>query len=398
MSDYKALPTAALHALARERIRGHRPTWVEVNLSNLAHNLAVVRRCVGPGVRILAVVKADAYGHGTVPVARALERSGVEWLGVALPEEGVALREAGITCPVLCLGGFWRDQEEALLDYNLTPVIYRLDMLETLDRAAGERNLVVDYHLKVDTGMGRLGVPFAEFPALVSQLKRFSHLYLDGLLTHIASADDPKYASFTREQISRYRAALAMIEAAGFRPAFRHLASSAAAAGWPDARENLVRPGALLYGLAGGIVEDPSKLSDLRPVMSLHSRITQLKTVPAGSYLGYGCTFQTTRRTRVATLPVGYDDGYHRAHSNRAQVIVRSKLAPVAGRVSMDITLVDVTDVPDAGLGDEVILMGERDGLAIRAEDLAADIGSVPYEVVCSISGRVPRIYRGAVE
>lgn len=398
MTDYKALPTAALHALARERIKGHRPTWVEVNLGCLVHNLEVVRRCVGAGVRILAVVKADAYGHGTVPVARTLEKSGIEWLGVALPEEGVALREAGITCPILCLGGFWRDQEEAILDYNLTPVIYRLDMLETLDRAAGERNLVVDYHLKVDTGMGRLGVPYDEFPAFVSQLKKFSHLFLDGLLTHIAAADDPEFAAFSREQTARYRVALALIDAAGFRPTYRHIANSAAAAGFPEARENLVRVGALLYGLARGIVANPSALADLLPVMSLHSRITQLKTVHAGSYLGYGCTFKAMRETRVATLPVGYDDGYHRAHSNRAQVIVRSRLAPVVGRVSMDITLADVTDVPEVELGDEVLLMGQRDGLSIRAEDLAAEIDTVPYEVVCSISGRVPRIYRNEPE
>lgn len=394
VTDYKALPTAALHALAREKIRGHRPTWVEVNLTRLLHNFEVLRKCFGQGVRLLGVVKADAYGHGTVPVARALQEAGVDWLGVALPEEGVALREAGITCPILCLGGFWRNQEEAILDYNLTPVIYRLDMLETLDQAAGERNMVVDYHLKVDTGMGRLGIPFDSFPAFISQAKRFSHLYLDGLLTHISAADDPEFAEFTREQIARYHTALAAVDAAGFRPTYKHVANSAAAVEYPGSRENLVRVGALLYGLSRDIVLSPEPVKDLLPVMSLHSRITQLKTVPRGSYLGYGCTFRTMRETQVATLPVGYDDGYHRAHSNRARVIIRSCFAPVVGRVSMDVTLVDVSDVPGAELGDEVVLMGQRGGLSITAEELAAEIGTVSYEVVCSISGRVPRFFR----
>jgi alanine racemase len=396
--DYKSLPTGALHAIVREHIRGHRPTWAEINLANLVHNFKTVKRHVGEKVKVMTMVKADAYGHGSIRVARALEPAGVDWFGVALPEEGVALREAGITAPIMCCGGFWADQETSIIEFNLTPVLYRVEMVAALDEAARQAGVVVDYHLKIDTGMGRLGVPYWELQSFLDQIKRFNHVYLDGLLTHFASIDDPNQDDFTKEQTRRFDSAVRTVATAGFKPNYFHMSNSAGTYTHPEAWGNLVRTGGLIYGLWRDTTSPGEELLDLKPVLSLHSRITHLKEVPIGQHLGYGCTFTTTRPSKIATLPVGYDDGYRRDLSNNAQVMVLSAagalLADVVGRISMDRIMVDVTDVVGVTLGNEVILLGERDGISITAEDLAARINTISYEITCNISGRVPRIYQ----
>jgi alanine racemase len=370
-----------------------RPTWAEIDLGALASNFHIVKERVGPNVNVMAVVKANAYGHGAVECARRLEGEGADWFGVALPEEAIDLRQAGVTQPVLCLAGFWEGQAAACLQHKLVPSVYRLDMIDAIDSAARERGEVADVHVKVDTGMGRLGVRFDEFPDFVDGLARFKNIRVDGLMTHFAAADEPSCGPLTQDQIQRFEHALGVLRARGYQPTYRHLANSAGIFGQPGAWGNMVRPGGVLYGLWRDILDPNDRNQKLQPVMSLHSRITLLKWVPAGETVGYGCTFEASSKTLVATVPVGYHDGYMRALSNRGHAIIRGVPATVIGRISMDLTLIDVTSVPGVQLDDEVILMGHDQRHAITAEDLARTAGTLSYEVTCGISERVPRVY-----
>jgi alanine racemase len=339
----------------------------------------------------MPALKADAYGHGAIECAHSLVRAGAEWFGVALPEEGLKLRDAGIATPILCLGGFWEGQEQSLIARRLTPVVFRLDLLERLDRAAKSAGSRADYHLKVDTGMGRLGVPFSELASFLESASRFENLRLDGVMTHLASADsDP---AFTEKQIAAFEQAVEMVRARGHRPTWIHEANSAGAHAYPQSRGNLVRLGGVLYGLWRDVTNKSVAPLDWRPVMSLSTRIAFLKTVAQDSPLGYGGTFVTKRESRIATLPIGYEDGLRRVLSNCGQVIVRGQLAPIVGRVSMDLTLVDVTDIHDAAVGDDVVIIGDQGANQITAEGIAAQIGTISYEVTCGVSERVPRVY-----
>jgi alanine racemase len=372
----------------------HRPTIAEINLDNLIHNFRVTRAALGDGVAIMPALKADAYGHGAVECARALERAGAEWFGVALPEEGLKLRDAGIATPILCLGGFWEGQEQSLIEGRLTPVVFRLDLLDRLDSAGRNVGARLDYHLKVDTGMGRLGVPFSELDDFLEGAARFENVRLDGLMTHLASADSNP--EFTEQQTATFEKAVEIVRARGHRPSWIHQANSAGAHAYPRSHGNLVRLGGVLYGLWRDVTNPSVPPLDWRPVMSLRTRITFLKTVPQGSPLGYGGTFVTTRESRIATLPIGYEDGLSRMLSNRGEVIVRGLLAPIVGRVSMDLTLVDVTDIHEAAVGDDVVVIGDQGANQITAEGIASQIGTISYEVTCGISERVPRAYIGA--
>jgi alanine racemase len=281
------------------------------------------------------------------------------------------------------------------LQQRLTPVVYRLDMIESLDRAASVEGVVVDVHIKIDTGMGRLGVRSDDLRQFCEALARFPNLRVDGLMTHLASADDPTQEDFTRAQLERFQRAIDLFRERGFAPTYIHAANSAATFAFPTARGNIVRPGGALYGFQRDVLPPNIRAPQLRPVMSVRSRIMLLKTVPSGEKLGYGGTFQTVRESLIATIPIGYDDGYRRAFSNRSRVIMGGTLAPVVGRVSMDLTLIDVTDVPGVSLHDQVTLLGCAGELSVSAEDLAALAGTISYEITCGISSRVPRIYRG---
>lgn len=371
-----------------------RPTWAEIDLEALASNFSVVRQRVASGVKVMAVVKADAYGHGAAECARRLEAEGADWFGVASPEEGVALRRAGVTRPVLSFGGFWEGQAEVCLGERITPVVYRLDMAEALDRAARDAGQVAEVHVKIDTGMGRLGARHEGARELAARLAELKNLRVEGLMTHFAVADEPARDCFTLEQVTRYRAALAAFRAHGHSPVHEHMANSAAAFAHPETWGNMVRPGGVLYGLWRDVLPAGTADPGLRPVMTLRSRVTLLKRVARGETLGYGCTFEASRETLVATLPVGYHDGYARALSNRGRVVVRGQYAPVVGRVSMDLTLVDVTDVEGVQLGDAVTLLGADAGLSLPAEDLARTAGTISYEITCGVSQRVPRVPR----
>jgi alanine racemase len=374
------------------KLSGQRPTWAEIDLHALASNFHWVRERVGSSVKVMAVIKANAYGHGSVACARRLAKEGADWFAVAMPEEGVELREAGIEQPVLCLGGFWEGQEQLCIKEALVPVVYRLDMIEALDRAASDAQTVVDVHLKVDTGMGRLGVRFDELREFADALRRFRNIRVDGVMTHFAAADNPELDSFTDEQIARFRQAVEILRERGQRPTYEDMANSAGTFAHPSSWGNLVRPGGILYGLWRDILPPTAEASQLRAVLSFHSRITLLKRVHKGETLGYGCTFKASREMVVAILPVGYNDGYVRRLSNRGRVIVRGHYAPVVGRISMDLTIIDVTDVPGVSLNDHAILIGDDATLSVTAEDLAKIAGTLSYEITCGISSRVPRI------
>lgn len=359
----------------------------------MASNYRAVRKLVGPNVKIMAVVKADAYGHGAVECSRTLVDEGTDWLGVALPEEGVELREAGVQAPILCMGGFWPGQERLCLHFNLTPVVYRLDMCEAIDRAARDRGVIADVHLKVDTGMGRLGVRYDEANEFLDSLRNFEHIRLDGLMTHFAAADDPDQECFTSDQVNRFQNVARSLRERGFNPTYEDLANSAATFASQDSWGNMIRPGGVLYGLWRDILPPNVEAGPFRPAMALRSRVALLKWVPRGDLLGYGCTFEASRRTRVATVPVGYHDGYVRGVSNRGRVILRGTLVPVVGRISMDLTILDVTDVPEVEVGDHVTLLGEDNGLSVQAEEIAKTAGTLSYEITCGISRRVPKVY-----
>jgi alanine racemase len=371
-----------------------RPTWAEIRLDTIVHNFQQIRNLLPPEVKILAAIKADAYGHGAIPIAQVLSQAGIDWLGVAIPEEGVQLRRAGINTPILCLGGFWqKEQARECVNYQITPVLYRQDMLATLAEVTPAPHQPVAYHLKVDTGINRLGLPAHELDDFLAQALAYPQLQLEGLLTHLASADETDKDDFTATQILHFQQITQQVNQQGFEPTYYHLANSAGTQAWPSAHGNLVRIGGLLYGFQDTL-NPRAPIPAIKPVLSLHSRIILLKKVPSQTPLGYGNTFYTTRESLIATLPIGYEDGWRRALSNRGKVLIKGHFAPIVGRVSMDLTLVDVTDIPTVSLGDEALLIGESQGQEIRAEEVATLTDTISYEVTCALTTRVTRIYR----
>ncbi|MGZ3513919.1 MAG: alanine racemase [Thermodesulfobacteriota bacterium] len=368
-----------------------RPTVGEVDLGALEFNYWQIRKRIPKGVKLLAVVKADAYGHGAIPVSLKLENLGVEYLGVAIPEEGVELRKGGVKAPILVLGGIFGEEGDQIFRFRLTPVIFRKDSLKALSREAGRRRKKVKVHLKVDTGMGRLGVPFNLWPDFLEEVKRFPKIEIEGILSHFSMADEEK--DFTQNQWRSFQKAVDMAEEMGITCQCLHMASSATVTALPAYSSKLVRPGIMLYG------SYPSPrlraLISLKPVMALKTRIHFLKWVPLGTRISYGGTFTAKRESLIATLPIGYADGYSRRLSNRGEVLIHGRRAPVVGKVCMDFIMVDVTDIPHVSLGDEVVLMGKQGKEQITPEEIADKIDSIPYEVLCSIGKRVRRIYKG---
>lgn len=373
-----------------------RPTWAEINLENLASNFMAVKNYINQPIEFMAVVKADAYGHCAVECAKKLENAGVDWLGVALPEEGLELRQSGITKPILCLGGFWVGQEKLLLENNLTPVIFQSEKAEILDRAAEKMNTTAKAHIKIDTGMGRIGIRFDELRYFIEKVKFLKNVRFDGIMTHFAAADRLEERKFTELQIERFKKAVELFERNGFEFTYKDLANSPASVAYPDSYGDMVRLGGILYGLGDDVLPDWVEKPELKPVLTLYSKITFLKKIKKSETLGYGRTFRAERDSVIATIPIGYQDGYRRGLSNRGRVIVNGNYAPVVGRISMDWTLLDVTDIPDIKIGDRVILIGEQDGLKITAEELAEKTDTISYEITCGIDRRVERIYVGS--
>ncbi len=374
-----------------------RPTRAEVDLGALVRNVRTLRSAA-PGTALLAMVKADAYGHGATLVAPALEAEGVELLGVALIEEGLALRAAGVGAEIVVLGGAYEGGWAALVEANLTPAVFREDHLEALVAAARRLGSKPRAHLKVDTGMARLGALPDEVPVLLARARALG-VDIEAVMSHFANADLSD-AGITTEQMRRFETVLAQVYAGGFRPRWRHLANSAAMIGLAPTRDgrvfNLVRPGLALYGLSPAPWIVPPR--PLEPVLSWKTAVVHLKTVPTGTPVSYGGTWTSQRQTRLATLPVGYADGYPRRLSNLAQVLVRGQRAPVVGRVCMDLCMVDVTDVGGASLGDEVVLLGHQGRETLGAVEVAGWLDTIPYEVLCGVGARVPRVAVHTVE
>jgi alanine racemase len=370
------------------------PTWAEVSLAALRQNYRSVKELVGLNHTICAVVKADAYGHGAGACALALEEEGAIWFGVTGTEEAMALRRARIRSRLLLMTGIWKGEEDEAVAHNLTPTVWETWHLEALDRAAARRGNVLPVHLKLDTGMTRLGATKEALPKLCAILRSSEHLELEGVSTHFASVRDPEK---TAQQAALFEAGLAILHASGFHPKLIHMANSAAIVSQPGTWKNMVRPGIVLFGysLTPGRAGEPREIAPLsvRPVLSWKTRIIALKDVPPGEAIGYGGTFVTRERSLIAVLPVGYADGFHRLLSNHGRVIVRGEYAPVVGCVSMDLTTVDVTHIPGVEIGDEVALLGETEGKSVDAHDHALICHTIPYEILCSISKRVPRIY-----
>lgn len=378
-----------------------RPTWAEISRSALRRNFARVRELAGRR-KLMAMIKADAYGHGAPGVAKLLEECGADWFGVASAEEGIELRAAGIRQPILLLGGLYMSDPEDLFEYDLTPTISSTARLDTYAECARRLGKPLCFHLKIDTGMGRLGIPAALLGAFVDHLREVNlaagpgeALRLTGFFTHLASAED-LMATQTEEQLAIFRKAVECLKARGIHPEWIHVSNSAALLARLHIEENLVRIGALLYGYYHPFIVAPGQAvrpaPSFEPVLSFKSRVVFLKDHPAGAPLGYGASFFTRRPSRIATLPVGYADGLSRALSNRGRVIIRGRFARIVGSISMDLALVDVTDIPGVGVGDEVTLIGRDGSAAITAAELAKDVGTISLEVLCSIGKRVPRI------
>ncbi len=366
-----------------------RPTIAEIDLDALAFNFRQVEKRIPKGVKILAVVKADAYGHGAIPISKKLEKLGVEYLGVAIPEEGVELRRGGVEKPILILGGIYGSDAETALRFNLTPVIFSQDTLRSISKAAERQKQKVRVHLKVDTGLGRLGVPFSLWPSFLKELTRFPKIEVEGILSHFSMVDEEEY---TRYQWEQFLEAVNCAEGLGMQCKYVHMASSAALTASSQYFGTLVRPGIMLYG--GYPSPAMEKIIPLKPVMTLKTQIHFLKTVPPGFRISYGGTFVTKRESVIATLPIGYADGYSRQLSNRGEVLIRGRRAPVIGKVCMDFIMVDVTDIPNVSIGDEVVLIGRQGGERITAQEIADRAHTISYEVFCSIGKRVPRVYK----
>ena len=363
---------------------------IEINLAALRYNFSKVRELVGASTAVLGVVKSDAYGHGMLPVARELENLGVELLGVSNCREALILRQGGVKTPILLLLGVEQDELAQVIQHNLTPTIYRSDVAMAVSTAALAAKTKISVHLKIDTGMGRLGVPFAEALKFLELIKSLEGIRVEGLLSHFASADEQD-KSFSNAQLERFRRILTQAQTLGLNPRYAHIANSAGVIDLPDSYLQLVRPGLMLYGAPPS--QELHHPIPLKPVMSLKTRVLQLKEVPAGSAIGYGCTYTTSRPSRIATLPVGYDDGYDRLLSNKGEVLVRNRRAPVVGRISMCLTTVDVTDIPEVQPDDEVVLLGKQGKEQITADDIAAKISTINYEIFCNLGGYRQKVF-----
>jgi len=370
-----------------------RPTRAEVNLANLRHNLRVVQRLAG-GRPVWAVLKADGYGHGSKAVARTLERAGASGMCVALLEEGIELREAGIKIPILVTGGYYGRAWGEVLRHDLTPVLHDPGQVEALaDEVRFSRAEPIAAHVKIDTGMSRLGVAPGEVERLATALGKNPEVRLDGLMTHFACADAGEMPSIDA-QLDAFDGATETLARLGFAPRVRHAANSAALMRSERAWLDLVRPGIALFG-----VEPRAGLcKELRPVMRVRSEIVALRELPAGAAVGYGGTWVASRPSRIATVPIGYADGLVRALSNKGHLLVRGRRAPIVGAVSMDMTMIDVTDVAGVKVGDECVALGPQKGPLgednIGVAEVAAQLGTIGWEVLTNVSRRVPRFYR----
>ncbi|MFC4766844.1 alanine racemase [Effusibacillus consociatus] len=368
-----------------------RPTWAEINLSNIAHNVQEFRRILPPHTRIMAAVKADGYGHGAVQVAKRALAAGVTYLAVASVEEAIELRQARILAPILVLGYTPPTAVEHVVRWNLTQTVFQTDVAEALAKTAAAAGKSARIHVKVDTGMGRIGVQAEEAAAFISQLSGRDGIEVEGMFSHFATADaaDKQYAE---GQILRWKTLLGQLEERGMKIPLRHIANSAAAIEFPEMAYDMVRIGISLYGLYPSKEVNRSKV-DLRQALRLVSQIVHLKILPRGAGVSYGAARIDREQAVIATIPIGYGDGYSRRLSGKAHVLIRGQRAPIIGRICMDQCMVDVTDIEGVSLGDEVVLYGGQEKDFISLDEIADLLGTISYEVACDLGKRVPRVY-----
>jgi alanine racemase len=388
-----------------------RPVWAEVSTSALTYNLDAIRKFVNPESEkrqaprlVLSIVKGNGYGHGGPQVAKILEKAGSDWFGVTSAAEGIEVRKAGVKKPILVLTSFWPGEEKNLLKYDLTPVVHRIEQLAQLNRAAAkdDKRDPLSFHLKIDSGMNRLGIASNEIDEFAAQLAKCQSLRLGGVMTHFASSEafsTSAVGAQTREQEEHFFVALERLRALGVDPGIVHLANSAAIASRPETWGDMVRPGVILYGYHPGYDpqekrEEAEKQLPLKPVMSLRTRIISVRRIPAGAGVGYGMKFVATRPSVIAVLAAGYGDGVHRSLGTRGSVLVRGKLAPIVGIVSMDVTMVDVTDVSGVEIGDVATIYGTDGEHLLATNAVARGIGTVTSDLMCGVTARVPRVYR----
>ncbi len=369
-------------------------SWVEISLQQIAANFQAIRELVGPGVEVMPVVKADAYRHGAIEVSRRLVSAGARWLAVSNVEEGVILRESGVTARILLMADFLPNERQSLLDFNLTPVIHALEDIAQLDRLAAAKGETVPYHLKIDSGMGRLGTraPAREILEAVGAAK---YANLEGLMTHLASSAN--YAtSQTEEQMRTFETLCTQLAQGGVHPPFLHLASSTPVAyGRRDAWKRMVRPGHAIYGYISPVSKGhaPPALIQVKPALTWKAAVLAVKDLPAGALVGYGGMYRAPQPMRIAVLAAGYADGIPHRLSNKGRVIAKGHFAPIIGAVSMDLTTIDVTNCPPLVVGDSVTLLGSEGGISIDAQQMARLAGTISYSVLCGIHARVRRLY-----
>lgn len=377
--------------ISAPKVESSRPTWTEIDLDSIVYNYHALKARLSEETSVLAVVKANAYGYGMVEVARRLQKEKVPYLGVASVDEGATLRRAGIKTPILVLSSVLPKEAEYALYYNLTLAVCDRELAAAIDTAARKLKRHALVHVKVDTGMGRLGVWHDEAGRLIKDLLGFKNIIIEGIFTHFASADEEN-VRYTGRQIENFKRLAVQTEISGIEIQYVHAANSAGAVLYKDSHFNMVRPGLMLYGLYPNRML--ASVVKLKPALSLKTKIIYLKKTPPGRFISYGRTHMTERETVIATLPIGYADGLNRRLSNRGEMLVRGRYAPIVGRICMDHTMIDVGGIRGVKVGDEVTVIGSQRGEAITVEEVAELLETIPYEVVCWISARVPRIYK----
>lgn len=368
----------------------HRPTWAEIDLKAVRHNYKQVKKLSGKNTKVMAVVKANAYGHGTVEVSKVLQSLGVDYLGVATTDEAMRLRDHGIKSPILILGHVLPQEVALAIKNDITLTISSNELISAITKAANISNKKAKIHVKIDTGMGRIGVWHEEAMNFIKNIYHAGNILVEGIYTHFSSVGRDDF--FTAYQIDSFEKVVKKLESFDVHIPLKHSANSIATVDFKRAHLNLVRPGLVIYGMYPKAIFQ--KIINLKPAMSLKTRIVFIKDTPPGRSISYGRTYVTQKHTKIATLPIGYADGYSRSLSNKAEVLIRGKRAPVVGKVTMDQTMVDVGHIKNVKVGDEVVLIGKQGKDEIRAEKLARIAGTIAYETVCGISNRVPRIYK----
>ena len=399
MNDFRA-PAAAARQKSEIRIKSpifnpkslisKSPTFAEIDLNAFSHNLKQVRLKVGKDRKIISIIKADAYGHGAVEIAKRASVSGADMFGVSTVGEGIELSEAKIESPILLLGGCSKGDAEWIVSYNLKSIIYSFDAVLSLSKEAERQGKIADVHIKVDTGMGRIGIQSDEVMGLVKKVSSLKNIKIEGILTHFATAYEVD-REFTGRQIKTFKAVIDELKKSGFSFSFMHASNSAAIVNYPESYFNTVRPGIILYGSTP--FDFPVEDFLIKPVMSWKTSIVHLHNTPEKTGISYGRRFVTKRDSIIATIPVGYADGYSRSLSNKVQVLVGGRRVNQIGTICMDMCMIDVTDLPDVKVGDDVVLLGRQGGEEIRVEELASIAGTIPYEIFCSIGRRVRRVY-----